>query len=172
MKKQVALTLQEMVLSGEVLKIRVGEQHYHALSESLDLLNKPLARTRLKILSPFDNLVIQRKRMHALFGFDYLIECYVPKAKRQYGYFSLPVLWDGRLVARMDCKSERKEALLHVLHLALEPGLTEMEKFLVALRREMTSFLKFNQCNRLRLHKSSPTKIMPALQLALDDLGS
>jgi uncharacterized protein YcaQ len=70
-----------------------------ALPESLVLLNKPLARSKLKILSPFDNLLIQRQRMRNLFGFDYQIECYVPAAKRKHGYFSLPILWGGRLVS-------------------------------------------------------------------------
>ena len=82
---------------------------YFALPESLELLRKPLSRSKLKILSPFDNLLIQRKRMKTLFSFDYQIECYVPEGKRQYGYFSLPILWDGKLVARMDCKADRKK---------------------------------------------------------------
>ena len=111
-KPIVTATLQEMVSSGELIKLTVGSQSYFALPESLALLNKPLARSKLKILSPFDNLLIQRKRMKALFDFDYLIECYVPAAKRQYGYFSLPILWDGKLVARMDCKMDKKSATL------------------------------------------------------------
>ena len=55
--------------------------------DAFELLNQPLSRTKLKILSPFDNLLIQRKRMQSLFNFDYLLECYVPEAKRQFGYF-------------------------------------------------------------------------------------
>ncbi len=49
-------------------------------------------RNLMGILSPFDNAVIQRDRLKALFDFDYQIECYVPSTKRKYGYFSLP-LW-------------------------------------------------------------------------------
>ncbi|HII01492.1 TPA: hypothetical protein HA351_07540 [Methanosarcinaceae archaeon] len=109
--------------SSELLQISIGGNVYYALSDSLELLSKLLARSKLKILSPFDNLLIQRKRMQTLFGFDYQVECYVPKAKRQYGYFSLPILWDGKLVARMDCKADRKESMLHIYHLALEPWL-------------------------------------------------
>ena len=114
-KPLVSATLQEMVSTGEVLQISVGGNSYYALPASLELLSKSLARSKLKILSPFDNLVIQRKRMQALFDFDYRLECYVPEAKRRYGYFSLPILWDGKLVARMDCKNERRESLLHIL---------------------------------------------------------
>jgi uncharacterized protein YcaQ len=124
----------------------------------------------LKILSPFDNLVIQRKRMKALFGFEYLIECYVPEAKRRYGYFSLPILWDGKLVARMDCKAERKKSLLHIMHLALEPGLIKTDAFAQALTKELVSFLQFNECNSLRLHNISPAGFKPVLEKSMKNL--
>ena len=65
-KPLVSAALQEMVSNGEVLQVRVGENGYYALPASLELLAKPLARSKLKILSPFDNLVIQRKRMLTL----------------------------------------------------------------------------------------------------------
>jgi uncharacterized protein len=156
--------MQEMVSNGELLQIRTGDNNYYALPASLELLNKPLARSKLKILSPFDNLLIQRKRMQALFGFDYSIECYVPEAKRQYGYFSLPVLWDGKLVARMDCKSERKKTLLHIHHLALEPRLKKTDAFARALKKELVSFLQFNSCSHLRLHRTTPASFKPVLK--------
>jgi len=166
-KPLVAATLEEMVLSGELQQIRVAGNRYYALPTSLELLGKPLARSKLKILSPFDNLVIQRKRMKDLFGFDYLIECYVPEAKRQYGYFSLPILWNGRLVARMDCKTDRKESLLHIHHLALEPELVEIDAFSRALGKELESFLRFNHCHHLELHSTFPVKVKPELQTVL-----
>ena len=164
-KPLVSATLQDMVSSGELIRIHVAGTSYFALPASLELLGKPIRGKRLKILSPFDNLVIQRKRMKALFGFDYLIECYVPEKKRKYGYFCLPVLWDGRLVARMDCRADRKESVLHIHHLALEPSLTISDSFLHPLRKELESFLKFNGCTRLRVHNTSPANLKPELRL-------
>lgn len=162
-KPLVSDCLQEMVASGEVQEIRVGEQLYFVLPASLHLLNKPIARSKLKILSPFDNLLIQRKRMLNLFDFDYLIECYVTKAKRKYGYFSLPILWGARLVARMDCKADRKESVLHILHLAMEPGLDKHDAFFAALKKELVMFARFNSCQSLQLHLTSPAKYKPLL---------
>jgi len=169
-KPLVSATLLEMVSNGELLVISVGNDSYYALPTSLELLNKSLARSKLKILSPFDNLVIQRKRMQALFGFDYLLECYLPEVKRQYGYFSLPILWDGKLVARMDCKAERKKSLLHIHHLALESGFTKIDAFSHALRKELLSFLQFNNCTTLQLHRTTPANFKRVLQPVIKSL--
>jgi uncharacterized protein YcaQ len=164
----VSATLQEMVSNKELLQVSAGGNNYYALPASLELLGKPLARSKLKILSPFDNLLIQRKRMQALFGFDYQLECYVPEPKRQYGYFSLPVLWDGKLVARMDCKTERKKSLLHIHHLAMEPRLVKTDAFFLALHKELACFLQFNNCKDLRLHRTSPAIFKPVLKKVIN----
>lgn len=169
-KQLVSATLQEMVSDNELLQVNVGGNNYYTLSDSLDLLSKPLARSKLKILSPFDNLLIQRKRMQAIFNFDYQIECYVPEALRQYGYFSLPILWDGKLVARMDCKAERKKSLLHIYHLALEPKLLKTDAFAIALCKELQAFLKFNNCSKLQLHRTTPSKFKPVFQSRINSL--
>ena len=166
-KALISATLQEMFSNGELILISVGGNSYYALPSSQELLNKPLARKKLKILSPFDNLLIQRKRIQALFDFDYQIECYVPGPKRKYGYFSLPVLWDGKLVARMDCKAERKKSLLHIYHLALEPGRIKTDAFATALGKELQHFMKFNECKRLCIHRTSPANFKQELEKAL-----
>ncbi len=170
-KALITTTLQEMVIGGELLQVSVGKMNYYVLPASLELLRKPLARSKLKILSPFDNLVIQRKRMQALFNFDYSLECYLPETKRQFGYFSLPILWNGKLAARMDCKAERKKALLHIRHLVVEPGLSKFDEFIGALCKELPSFLKFNGCQSILLHRTSPGDVKPLLKTAIDDVG-
>jgi len=61
------------------------------------------------ILSPFDPLIIQRKRTNLFFGYDHRFEAYVPKEKRRFGYFALPVLVDGDIAAAIDLKTDRKK---------------------------------------------------------------
>lgn len=156
-KPLVSSILKEMHLSGEVIQVEVNGISYFALPESLELLYKPLSRSKLKILSPFDNLLIQRKRMQELFDFDYQIECYVPETKRKYGYFSLPVIWEGKLVARMDCKADRKTSTLHIKHLALEPTLKKEDEFANALHKELSLFLEFNACKKVAFHSTTPS---------------
>jgi uncharacterized protein len=74
----------------------------------------PVAANRVHILSPFDPLIIQRKRLKLMFGYDHIFEAYVPAAKRLYGYFALPVLVDDRVVAAIDLKTDRNEGKLLV----------------------------------------------------------
>jgi uncharacterized protein YcaQ len=74
------------------------------------------------LLSPFDPVVWDRERASTLFGFDYRIECYTPEAKRQYGYFVLPVLHRGELVGRLDAKAHRAEGVFEVKAFYLQPG--------------------------------------------------
>jgi len=163
-KAAVSSVLQEMLSNGELVEISVSGNNYYVLPASLNLLNKPLVRSRLKILSPFDNLLIQRKRILELFGFDYTLECYVPASKRKFGYFALPVLWDGKLVARMDCKADRKKAHMHIYHLALESGLEKTDAFGLALSKGLVSFLQFNECTSLTIHRSNPPSFKHELE--------
>jgi uncharacterized protein YcaQ len=64
------------------------------------------------ILSPFDPLIIQRKRLDLFFGYKHVFEAYVPKEKRRFGYFGLPVLVDGEIVAVLDLKADREHRKL------------------------------------------------------------
>ncbi len=72
------------------------------------------ASNLVHILSPFDPLVIQRKRLKLFFGYDHVFEAYVPKAKRVFGYFALPVLVDDEIVAAIDLKTDRERGKLLV----------------------------------------------------------
>lgn len=132
-------------------------------------LERPLPRlsNKLKILSPFDNAVIQRDRLNALFGFDYQIECYVPAAKRQYGYFCLPLLYRDAFIGRMDCKAHRKDRHLEIKALHFEPHDFDEDEVIAAFAEAITPFRQFQQCDSVSLTKVSPEHLMPRLQLAL-----
>jgi uncharacterized protein YcaQ len=82
----------------------------------------PVPRTRLTFLSPFDRLVHDRNRAEALWGFYYRLEMYVPKAKREYGYYVLPILRGDRVVGRIEPVHDRKAGELRVLGTWWEEG--------------------------------------------------
>lgn len=137
----------------KVLQLENGQTVYAA---SAILQHQPIIQPELKILSPFDNLVIHRERLDCLFDFNYRIECYVPAAKRQYGYFCLPLLYADRFVGRMDCKVHRREKRLEVIALHLEdPNMQDREAFINALELELQRFAQFNQCTMIDVEKIS-----------------
>lgn len=106
------------------------------------------------ILSPFDILNVFRYRLKDFFNFDYQIECFVPAPKRQYGYFSLPVLAGETFIARMDAKADRRQKVLivHNIHFeAVDLDQMTIEKFIGALKE----FVVFNQCHDIIFKRSN-----------------
>ena len=81
--------------------------------ETLDAIPDP-AQEQIHILSPFDPLIIQRKRLRLFFDYNYRFEAYVPKHKRVFGYFVCPVLLGDRVVAALDLKTDRSQQKLLV----------------------------------------------------------
>ncbi|WP_019181224.1 DNA glycosylase AlkZ-like family protein [Microbacterium yannicii] len=78
----------------------------------LEGLNDVAPRTAL--LSPFDRLVFDRRRLEEIFGYEYLLEMYKPAARRRWGYFALPILHGDRFVGKLDAKADRKAGVLRV----------------------------------------------------------
>ena len=90
-----------------------GKLEHWAAPEVLDAPDEPAAGL-VHLLSPFDPLIIQRKRLGLVFGYDHRFEAYVPKEKRQFGYFALPVLIGNQIVAAIDLKTDRTEKKLRI----------------------------------------------------------
>lgn len=111
----------------------------------------PRLSNRLQILSPFDNSVIQRDRLSALFNYDYQIECYVPAAKRRYGYFCLPLLYRDKFIGRMDCKAHRKNRHLEIKTLHFESHDFDEDALIAAFITAITRFCQFQDCDTLSL---------------------
>ena len=90
-----------------------GKQEHWARPDTLETADDS-ALELVHILSPFDPLIIQRKRTELFFGYGHRFEAYVPKEKRVFGYFALPVLAGENIVAAIDLKTDRKNRKLLV----------------------------------------------------------
>ncbi|MFW6764130.1 winged helix-turn-helix domain-containing protein [Acinetobacter pittii] len=145
LKETMRVVLKEQIDAGVVsaIKLENGQTLYVDVAA---IEQKVSTDFGLKILSPFDNSLIHRDRLASLFEFDYRIECYVPAAKRVYGYFCLPILYQDELVGRVDCKAHRSIKELEVISLHLEKTVKNKELFFFELEQELKRFAAFNQC--------------------------
>jgi uncharacterized protein len=106
--------IDQRVRRGELVGVAIDgapKQEHWAAPETLASVREGNGEL-VHILSPFDPLIIQRKRTNLFFDYDHLFEAYVPKAKRKLGYFALPVLVGDDIVAALDLKTDRQNKKL------------------------------------------------------------
>jgi len=127
-----AEVLAQLEVDGRLEQVEIGVDSrrwpgpWYVHSDDLALLDQ-LAKDgsgwqpRTTLLSPFDNLTCDRDRTETLFDFNYRSEIYVPKAKRQYGYYVMPILSGDQLIGRLDPKMDRKRARLTINAVYAEP---------------------------------------------------
>lgn len=129
----VKTAIAELVEAGELLPVAVEGWDARAWLHRDARLPRRVEATAL--LSPFDPVVWNRKRAKRMFGFDYRIELYTPAPQRVFGYYTLPVLIDDRLVGRIDLKTDRQEGVLRVQSAWEELGETaDVERIVKLLR--------------------------------------
>lgn len=122
--------LAELVAEKRIVPVTIGESgptwpgDWYLHADDLPLLEQLAAgdwQPRTTLLSPFDNLICDRARTELLWDFHFRLEIYVPKAKRKYGYYVLPILHGDRLIGRIDPKMDRKTGTLHLNAVYAEP---------------------------------------------------
>ncbi|MDJ0684682.1 MAG: crosslink repair DNA glycosylase YcaQ family protein [Alphaproteobacteria bacterium] len=102
----------------------------------------PAPPKRVRVLSPFDPVIRDRKRLAHIFGFDYRIEIFVPEAQRKFGYYVFPLLEGDRLIGRIDMTAAGSDAMT-VKGLWLEPGVRPSAGRLAAIRSEVERQARF-----------------------------
>ncbi|HAZ14118.1 MAG: hypothetical protein A2X86_02870 [Bdellovibrionales bacterium GWA2_49_15] len=148
-KALVRQTLEEMVEDKRLISVKIKNQKgpYYIRPQVLETGLKPSGMA-IHILSPFDNLVIQRKRLEFFFDFNYQVECYVPAPKRKFGYFCLPILAGDKFIGRMDAKADRKNGIFQVKKIFFETPKLQ-KKISRPLQKKIEEFAQFNECPKL-----------------------
>ncbi|MDD5627546.1 MAG: crosslink repair DNA glycosylase YcaQ family protein [Elusimicrobia bacterium] len=119
------------------------------------------------LLCPFDSFLWHRKRIADLFGFDYRIEVYTPAAKRRYGYYSLPILHDGRLIGRLDAKNVRQEKRLAVPAVHFEDGVVGRGGVCDGVAKALKSLAEFVGAGEIRVGRVQPDGLAQAVKAAV-----
>jgi len=174
-------TLTAMLSEGEIVELQVEgwKGLYYALGSDVAALEElsagriPQAWTPLEtttteetvFLAPLDP-VSARGRAKTLFGFDYIWEVYKPEGLRKFGYYTLPVLWGDRLVARFDSKLDRTTNTFVVLGFWLEDkAIGENEAFAEALARGFARFVTFLGASKMNIEAVSEPLLRQRLLL-------
>ena len=167
LNKDVDQVLQEMMEKQQIQQLKIeGLPATFVLSELLsNTIRKPAYQVR--ILSPFDNAIIHRNRVLQLYNFDFRLECYTPKEKRQYGYFCLPILFGDEFIGRVDCKVHRKEQELELISLHIEKKENEVDLWLKPLTKTFQEFATFNGCQSIRVTNVSPNGLTNLIKRTL-----
>jgi len=155
--KEAASWCQKQISNGVLIDVLIAPSDggrpnkalaFSNLPDQLSTLPEPPERVR--ILSPFDPLIRDRKRCLRLFGFDYRIEVFVPQAKRHYGYYVFPLLQGQRFIGRIDMK--RIDDALVVAGLWLEPGVKMSKGRKAALEAELNRYRRFVGAQTVSTH--------------------
>ncbi len=151
-KSATSAALTRLLKDNRIVPLKIAgleEELYYTTKKNLKQLRNKKDVKDIHILSPFDNLVIQRKRLKALFNFDYVIECYVPAPKRKFGYFCMPVLFGDVIAGRIDAKAVRKENTLKVINIFYETGFKRGKQFETELRNKLHELALFSGCSEI-----------------------
>lgn len=172
-KKQVASYIPTMIAAGELIQVNVDGWTEPALTvpEHTDLIhaaiNNELNAEYTSLLSPFDPVVWDRLRASQLFNFDFVIQAYTPAAKRQFGYFPLPLLHNGRLIARVDAKANRQQRCFEVKGFFPETGMELSDKVAVPVAAALLRCARWHKTPDIRLADTIPDTIRSLLLKAL-----
>lgn len=158
-------TLQRMVADGRLIELRIMDGDPRGPTWFAHAEDEPRIRAlaagdfvpRTTLLSPFDNLICDRERTEQLFDFGYRSELYVPKDKRVYGHYVMPILDGGRLVGRVDPKMDRETGVLHVHAIHAEPGTHKDGAIGRRLARALASLAEFLKATDVHVSRRAPT---------------
>ncbi len=155
MSKKVKTVMEGMLEAKDLCRVNVVgtddlTMAYYTKPNYLENLNAPTSsKKKIHFLCPFDNAIIQRKRLERLFGFSYKLECYVPAPKRVVGYYSMPILWGTTFVGQLDAKADRKSKKFILKNLVWEEGFIPNDTFKEAFNKKLKDLMHFNQCDKL-----------------------
>jgi uncharacterized protein len=145
---------------GETRQLLIHRDNLPVLEKAAD---GALKAGRTTFLSPFDNLWWASRRDEQLWGFHQSLEAYLPAPKRLYGYFCMPILHKDRLVGRFDPKLERKNGVLRLKSLYLEPGVKPGQELVRETAAAMRDFLAFHAAQELIIEHSQPAEFAKKL---------
>ncbi|MFX1563882.1 MAG: winged helix-turn-helix domain-containing protein [Promethearchaeota archaeon] len=161
-KQTIVEKIQALIQEDKVIEMKSENKggKYFLLPQSLSQIEKAaknhVSKDKAFFLTPFDNVLWDRKRVQRFFGVDVKIEAYVPPPKRKFGYYAMPILWNNKIVGRLDPKADRKTKTLILQNLEITIPKKEREQALDAIQTEIHQFMQFHACDKLKIKQAKP----------------
>lgn len=163
--------LKRLEREGKVLRAQVGNGDGASEEVFMHVDSVPLIKRvasgwdgRTTLLSPFDNLIIDRDRTERLFGFRYRMEIYVPRERRRYGYFAMPILHGDRLIGRIDPRVDRERSRLVIGSVHAEVDAPRSRAAAVAIRDAVQELATFVAAREVEWPRRVPAAWAAALR--------
>lgn len=155
--------LKDLVAEGILIPVQIidaewkGDWYMHTDDLPLvETLRAGAFEGRTVFLSPFDNLICDRARTELLWDFRYRIEIYVPKAKREYGYYVLPILQGERLIGRIAPRMDRKKGILNINGVYAQPDAPHDAETVAAIQTQLHQLAQWLDAKEIRFNPDKP----------------
>ena len=158
------VSVQSCLFDGKIRELVVHKEDVKLLDQAADGDIRP---RRTTFLSPFDNLFWAGDRDVRFWGFRQVLEAYKPKDSRIWGYFCLPILYEDRLIGRFDPKLERRDGVLRLRSLLLEPEVSPTDEMAASVAEAMRDFMKFHNAKNLVIETTTSESFSDKIMMAL-----
>jgi uncharacterized protein YcaQ len=152
--------IKRLLHEGKIVEINVEGHDKESLYARIEdaqtiesISRKRKIPNKTSFIAPLDNLIWNRKLINDLFDFKYIWEVYKPKAKREYGYYVLPVLYGDKFIARLDSKYDRKTSTMNVNNWWWEKDISADGEMIRSISECFTSFMKYLGAKRITFAK-------------------
>lgn len=156
--------LADLVREGRLVPVEVDGVCFHALPETLRLIDEAPLPPAVRFLAPLDQLMWDRRAVQHLFDFEYVWEVYKPLKDRKWGYYVLPVMYGDSFVARFDGKLEH--GTWHLKGWWWEAGVTPDATLLAGLERAAVNFMRYLGARKVKIAGSVDKRVRVALKAA------
>ncbi len=170
-KDWVNAALKRLEKQDRVIKVAVsgwgkpGYIHPDNLKQVEAAADGEIPHSKTTLLSPFDPLVRNRAMTLDLFNFDHPIEFYFPAAKRIYGYYSLPILYDNALIGRLDPRAHHKDGIFEVKALHIEPGVILDDALVEAVKSALQACAVWHQTPQVIIRDTTESGLAEIFQI-------
>lgn len=169
LKEQLGEKIQQLIAEDVIVGVDLAgaKKEYYCLTRNLPFIDEHRGReappTLARFLTPFDNVVWDRQRVKQNFGFAFGLEAYLPKEKRKFGYYGMPILWRDQLIGRIDPKADRANKTLILRNAEFASPYQKSRNALDAVREEIRRFMAFHNLDKLEIEKASPKALKAQL---------